>query len=222
MDLAEEYPPERAARITGVSAEIIEKLARRIGQSESVAFITHMGPTRTYHGHISFRSLATVASVTGNLTVSLRGGHRPAVLNWNPFLNANPGQPSYHRLGILQLYEAVISGRPFPVKALWFSFINFLNQCVIATKSPKKYFPNWSSWWRTVHDSHLPVTVISCCQLAVFSNSDLILSRSLRAVAAKVIEPLYECKSDVDIATALPRDWDWLIISLKGKTVLSI
>jgi anaerobic selenocysteine-containing dehydrogenase len=206
MDLAEQYPPERAARITGVSAEIIEKLARRIGQSESVAFVTHMGPTRTYHGHISFRSLATVASVTGNLTVSLRGGHRPAVLNWNPFLNANPGQPSYHRLGILQLYEAVISGRPFQVKALWFSFINFLNQCVNSNKIAKEIFPKLefmvaAELFMTPTARYCDI-VLPACSFLEFS--DLIpFPDPYVQLQQKVIEPLYECKSDVDIATAL-------------------
>jgi molybdopterin-containing oxidoreductase family molybdopterin binding subunit len=134
QDLAEEYPPERASEITGVSADIIGKLAERVGGAKTVTFVTNMGFTRTYHGDISFRAMGTLASVTGNVMATFKGGHLPAVLNWKPFLHANPEKPSYSRLGILQLYDAVISGKPFPVKAVWFSFINFLNQCANSEK----------------------------------------------------------------------------------------
>jgi len=33
------------------------------------------------------RALGTVAAVTGNITATFRAGHRPAVLNWKPFLH---------------------------------------------------------------------------------------------------------------------------------------
>ena len=141
MDLAQDYPPEKASEITGVPAEIITRLAERIGTARSVTFVTHMGFTRTFHGDISLRALGTVATMTGNVTATFRGGRLPAVLNWKPFLHANPDKPSYSRLGILQLYDAVISGKPYPVKAVWFSFINFLNQCANSNKIINKVFP---------------------------------------------------------------------------------
>ena len=140
-DLAAEYPPERASEITGVSKDVIRKLAERVGKAETVTFVTNMGFTRTYHGDISFRAMGTLASVTGNVMATFKGGHLPAVLNWKPFLHANPEKSSYARLGILQLYDAVISGKPFPVKAVWFSFVNFLNQCANSGKIKNDMFP---------------------------------------------------------------------------------
>ncbi len=79
-----------------------------------------------------------MAALSGNIAATFKGGHLPAVLNWNPFLKAKPGEASYSRLGILQLYDAVIKGHPYPVKAVWFSFINFLNQCADSVKIEKE------------------------------------------------------------------------------------
>ena len=148
MELAQAYPPSRAAEITGIAPELIEKLAVKIGTVGTTTFITHMGLSRTFHGDISMRALGTVAAVTGNVNATFGGRYRRPVLNWKPFLKANPKGPSYARLGILQLYDAVTRGTPYAVKALWFSFINFLNQCVDSNQIVRDIFPGWTSLHR--------------------------------------------------------------------------
>jgi molybdopterin-containing oxidoreductase family molybdopterin binding subunit len=206
MDLAAEYPPARTAEITGISSDITTKLAQRIGSAKSVNFVTHMGFTRTYHGDISLRALGTVATVTGNVSATFRGGHLPAVLNWKPFLHANPEKPSYSRLGILQLYDAVISGNPYPVKAVWFSFINFLNQCADSSKIVNEMFPELEFIVSTdlfvtptARYADILLPVCSCLEF-----SDLIpFPYPYVQLQQKVMAPLYESKSDVDIAAGL-------------------
>jgi anaerobic dimethyl sulfoxide reductase subunit A len=205
-DLASQYTPQHTAEITGIDANLITGLAERIGRSSSVMFIPHMGLTRTYHGDISLRGLGTVAALTGNITATFKGGHLPAVLNWNPFLMAKPGEPSYSRLGILQLYDAVIKGEPYPVKAVWFSFINFLNQCANSRKIAEEMFPLLD----LIVDTELFMTptaryadiLLPVCSYLEFS--DLIPHPyPYIQLQQKVIEPLYESKSDVDIAAGL-------------------
>ena len=206
MDLAGEYPPERASEITGVSPKIISKLAERIGKANKTTFVTNMGFTRTYHGDISFRAMGTLASVTGNVMATFKGGHLPAVLNWKPFLHARPDKPSYSRLGILQLYDAVISGKPFPVKAVWFSFINFMNQCANSGKIKNEMFPNldfivaaelFMTPTARYADILLPVTsYLEFTDFIPFPHPYVQLQQ-------KVIEPLHEARSDVDIAAGL-------------------
>ncbi|MFW9973556.1 MAG: molybdopterin-dependent oxidoreductase, partial [Candidatus Odinarchaeota archaeon] len=142
IELANEYTLEKTAEITGVKAELIEKLAIRIASAKNVTFLTHMGFTRTFHGDISIRGLISVASITGNVLTSVSSGYIPAALNWEPFLKAIPDEPSFHRLGILNLYNAVIEGKPFQIKAVWFAFINFLNQCANSNKLIDEFFPN--------------------------------------------------------------------------------
>jgi len=205
-DLAADYPPQRIEDISGVSAELVVKLAERIGSVRSTLFVPHMGLTRTYHGDISLRALATVATVTGNVNATFSGGYLPAVLNWKPFLNADPARPSYSRLGILQLYDAVIAGRPYPVKAVWFSFINFLNQCANSKKIAEEMFPKLDF----IVDTELFMTptaryadiLLPVCSYLEFS--DLIPHPyPYVQLQQKVIEPLYESRSDVDIAAGL-------------------
>ncbi|MCP4681774.1 MAG: molybdopterin-dependent oxidoreductase [Desulfobacterales bacterium] len=205
-ELAEEYPPERASDITGVSADIIKRMGKRIGTAREVSFITHMGFTRTYYGDISLRALGTIAAVTGNLMATFSGGHTPPVLNWKPFLHADTSKPSYERLGILQLYDAVISGNPFPVKAVWFSFINFLNQCANSNKIANEVFPKLdfivsAELFMTPTARYCDI-LLPACSFLEFSD---FVGHPFPYVQLqqKVIEPLYESKSDVDIAAGL-------------------
>ena len=205
-ELAQDYSPVRTAEITGVDENLVTRLAERIGNSKSVIFVTHMGFTRTYHGDISLRGLGTVAALTGNVRATFKGGQLPAVLNWNPFLKAKPEEPSYSRLGILQLYDAVINAKPYPVKAVWFSFINFLNQCADSRKIAEEMFPQLD----LIVDTELFMTptaryadiLLPVCSYLEFS--DLIPHPfPYIQLQQKVIEPLYESKSDVDIAAGL-------------------
>jgi molybdopterin-containing oxidoreductase family molybdopterin binding subunit len=208
IDLSNNYPLNKTAEITGVSADLILKLAKKIGKSEKVTFFTWMGFTRTYHGDISLRGLVSVASITGNVTTSFSSGYIPAVLNWDPFLKAIPNKPSFHRMGILNLYNAVISEKPYPIKGLWFAFINFLNQCVDCNKIINEFFPKLDFIVQTelfmtptakYADILLPV-----CSFLEFSDF-LPQPYPYLQLQQKVISPLYESKSDVDIVAGLAK-----------------
>ncbi len=209
IDLAMDYSPEKTSEITGVEADLISKLGERIGKAKSVMFHTFMGLTRTYHGDISMRSLATVASITGNVNTSITSGpgvRTPTPLNWEPFLHAIKEKPSYHRLGILNLYEAVISEDPFPVKALWFAFINFLNQCVDTNKLINEFYPKLEFIVQTelfmTPSARYADLLLPVCSFLEFS--DYISGPyPYLQLQKKVIEPLYESKSDVDIVVGL-------------------
>lgn len=205
-ELCDDYPPDRAAEATGVDPDLIVRLARRIGRAQKTTFVTHMGFTRTFHGDISLRALASVATVTGNVMATFKGGYLPAVLNWKPFLKAVPDRPSYERMGILQLYDAVISGKPWPVKAVWFSFINFLNQCAHSGKIEKEVFANLDF----IVDTELFMTptaryadiLLPVCSYLEFS--DLVPHPyPFVQYQQKAMAPLYESRSDVDIAAGL-------------------
>ena len=206
LELAKEFPAEKVAEICGISKEKIIKLAERIGTSNSVTFFTYMGFTRTYHGDISLRGLATVASVTGNVATSFSSGYIPAVLNWDPFLKAIPDKPSFHRLGILNLYEAVISGKPYPIKALWFAFINFLNQCVDCNKIINKFFPKLDFIVQTelfmTPTARYADILLPVCSFLEFSDF-LPHPYPYLQLQQRVIKPLYESKSDVRIVAEL-------------------
>ena len=205
-DLAGEYSLEKTAEITGVGADIIQKFGEAIGTATATTFLTHMGMSRTYHGDISMRAMGTLAAVTGNVNSAFGSGHRPATLNWKPFLHTVPEKPSYSRLGILNLYESVISGNPFQVKAVFFAFLNFLNQCVNSNKIINELFPKLD--FIVVADLFMTDTaryadiVLPAASFLEFSDF-LPFPYPYVQLQQKVIEPLYECKSDVDIASEL-------------------
>ncbi|MFX1573542.1 MAG: molybdopterin-dependent oxidoreductase [Promethearchaeota archaeon] len=206
IELTSEYTPERTAEITGVDKNLIIKLAKRIGNSKKVVFLTHMGFTRTYHGDISLRGVISVAAITGNITTSVSSGYIPAILNWNPFLKAIPDKPSFHRLGILNLYDAVISGKPYPIKALWFAFINFLNQCANSNKIINEFYPKLEFIVQTelfmTPSARYADLILPVCSFLEFSD---FLAQPYPYVQfqQKIIEPLYESKSDVNIVAEL-------------------
>jgi molybdopterin-containing oxidoreductase family molybdopterin binding subunit len=206
MDLAEGYPPHEVEKITGVSAHLIEEIGKKIGTTKDVSFLTYMGFTRTYHGDISLRGLATVASVCGHVATSFSSGYLPAVLNWDPFLEAKPDEDSFHRLGILNLYDAVIKEDPYPIKAAFFAFINFLNQCVDSNKIIEEFFPKLdfivqTELFMTPNAKYADI-ILPVCSFLEFSDF-LPHPYPYLQLQQKVIEPLYESKSDVDIATGI-------------------
>jgi molybdopterin-containing oxidoreductase family molybdopterin binding subunit len=206
IELAHEYTLEKTAEITGVKAEIIEKLAIRIASAKNVTFLTHMGFTRTYHGDISIRGLISVASITGNVITSVSSGYVPATLNWEPFLKAIPDKPSFHRLGILNLYNAVIEGKLFPIKAVWFAFINFLNQCANSNKIINEFFPNLDFIVQTelfmTPSAKYADLILPVCSFLEFSDF-IFMPYPYLQLQQKVIKPLYESKSDVTIVSEL-------------------
>ena len=208
QELAEAYPPEKASDITGIPAPLIVRLAEEMVRARPVSIVTHMGLSRTYHGDLSIRAIAALSCITGNVSLSSRSGHRPVVLNWKPFLHADPSGPSSRRLGVLQMYDAVTSGKPFPIKAVWMAFINFLNQCANSNRIRDEIFPNLD--FIAVADLFMTPTaryadiLMPACSFLEFS--DLIMGpHPYLQLQQKVIEPLYESKSDVDIASGLAR-----------------
>ncbi|MFW9785337.1 MAG: molybdopterin-dependent oxidoreductase, partial [Candidatus Heimdallarchaeota archaeon] len=206
IELASDYTPEQTAKITGLDKELIIKLGKRIANSKKVTFLTHMGFTRTYHGDISLRGVISVAAITGNVITTVSSGYMPAALNWNPFLKAIPEKPSYHRIGILNLYEAVISGNPYPIKALWFAFINFLNQCANSNKIIEQFYPNLEFIVQTelfmTPSARYADLLLPVCSFLEFSDF-IAQPYPYIQLQQKVIEPLYESKSDVNIVAEL-------------------
>jgi len=206
MDLASEYPLEKTSEITGVDKILITKLAKRISTAKDVTFLTHMGFTRTFHGDISIRGAISVAAVTGNVTTSFSSGYLPAVLNWGPFLKVIPDKPSFHRLAILNLYNAVIKGDPYPIKAVWFAFINFLNQCANSNKIVEEFFPNLDFIVQTelfmTPSAKYADLILPVCSFLEFSDF-MFMPYPYLQLQQKVIEPLYESKSDVTIVSEL-------------------
>ncbi len=62
-----EYTPERAARITGVSAGTIRRFAREFASAPRALILSQYGSCKFYHSDLLQRSQILLASVTGNI-----------------------------------------------------------------------------------------------------------------------------------------------------------
>jgi len=205
-ELIMEYPPSRAAEITGVAEDKIVRLARAYATQKPAVIHTNMGLGRTYHGDTTFRAVGTLAALTGNIRLPSATGHRPVEYNWAAFLNPRPGQPSYSRLGILNMYDAIAKGEPYPVRALWFAFINFVNQCTNNNRLINEVIPKLD--FMVVTDMFMTPTaryadmVLPVCSFLEFT--DMVNGPfPFIQLQRQVIPTLYECKSDVQILREL-------------------
>jgi ethylbenzene hydroxylase subunit alpha/complex iron-sulfur molybdoenzyme family reductase subunit alpha len=65
--LFKDYTPEKASLITGVSPEMIRRLAHEIGRAKTVANVTSSNWGKFYHGSLIERSLILVLSLCGHM-----------------------------------------------------------------------------------------------------------------------------------------------------------
>ncbi|WP_034521857.1 molybdopterin-containing oxidoreductase family protein [Actinomadura rifamycini] len=118
-----EFPPERAARITGVPVERITALGERIARTRPTAIRATQGLQRHAGGGTALRVLAGFAAVTGDwarrgggLAFSTSGHNRldKAAL-WRDDLRPGP----VRTLSMTRLGEALLDVQDPPVKALF-------------------------------------------------------------------------------------------------------
>lgn len=204
-ELIAQYPPEKASEITDIAADTIIELAKAYVTNKPANIYADNGLGRTYHGDLSFRALCTLATLAGNITLPGPAGHRNLVLNWGPFLKADPNR-SYSRMGIMNMYQAILTGKPYPMRAVWFAFINFVNQCVNSYKIINELIPKLDFIVATElfmnSTARYADIVLPVCTFLEFS--DLVVGPTpYLQLQQKVIDPLYESRSDISIITEL-------------------
>ncbi len=204
-DMTKEYTPEKVSEITDIPTDTIRRLAVAYATQKPAVIRLGMGMQRTFYGDLSWRAIHTLGTVTGNINLN-----EPStfVLNLPAFLM--PGGDCNH-LPIMMLHDAVTKGEPLPIKAIWFAGQNFLNQMPNMNKIKNELLPNLelivvADFFMTTTakyaDYVLPVaTFYECVDLL---DSYPIYNVYLQ-LQQKVIEPLYESKSDFQIAAELGR-----------------
>jgi molybdopterin-containing oxidoreductase family molybdopterin binding subunit len=134
-DLVRQYPPDVASEITGVSADTIARLAIEYATKKPVASFRGMGGTRgNLYGDLNFRAISTLAALTGNISFEGR-----ASFGTNYFALMSRGIPSF--MPVLQMHEAILTGKPYPIKALWMVRINLINADPDFNKMIKEIIP---------------------------------------------------------------------------------
>jgi len=210
-DLIDQYTPEVASEITEIPTETIRRLAIAYGTSKPTSIYFNNGVGRNYYGDILYRAMATLAVITGTTPPPGDLHYSTFDLNWGEFLHPNKAAPSYTRMGVLNMYDAITEGKPYPVKAVWFSFVNFVNQCANVNKIlgeliPRLEFIVVADMFMTSTAEYADIVLPVCTFL---EHSDLVNGQRFfhpyLQLQQKVIEPLYESKSDMRIVSELAK-----------------
>jgi anaerobic selenocysteine-containing dehydrogenase len=205
-DMVRQYPPHRVAEITGIPVATIEELATEYGTRKPVNCHRGWGMQRTFHGDLSWRAVTTLAAVTGNIKLE---GYRSFRLNRDDFVKL--GEKSFKYMNLYNLYEGIEIGKPYPIKSLFIAAHNPMNQYPNQNKFLKELLPhidfivtvdNFNTLSAEYSDIVLPAATF-------YEYMDLIppfdSNNEWLQIQRKVIEPLYESKSHVWIASELGR-----------------
>ncbi len=207
-ELAEQYPLEEVSEITGVDPDSIRKLAIDYTTRRPVASYKGLGLQRLFNGHLTFRAIDTLVALTGNTSM------RP----WMDFFSELdfpsymfPEMRMFTPLPIIQFYEAAITGEPYPIKAMW-----------VSTHNPGDSHGNRGKFREAMKNLEFIVAlelfvtstaeyadiVLPGCSPFEFENATVPWGsytggRPYFQVNAKVIEPYYESKTDLEIFNEL-------------------
>ncbi|MEE9420111.1 MAG: molybdopterin dinucleotide binding domain-containing protein, partial [Desulfatiglandaceae bacterium] len=228
-----EKTPAWAAEISGVDSATIERLAREYATTKPAALMDCQGPARSAMGEQYNRCAATLCAMTGNVGRpggSAGGGlmgtpvahlfRMPAIPpGKNPFeLDGPPVKGTLDirlriikRVHINKIFDAILRGKeggyPSDIKMMWSMCNNYLNQTGNSNKAARALkklpFLAVNELFMTAQakyaDLLLPVT-------SAAERSDLTRpwpSGPYFTFINRAIEPLGECKSDLEIVTEL-------------------
>ena len=228
-----EKTPQWAAEICGVDADTIIRLAREYAGTKPAALMDCQGPARSAMGEQYNRCAATLSAMTGNVgrpggsacggLMGIPVGHmfRMSAIppGKNPFEMDGPNVKGtldirmrvIKRVHINNIFDAILEGKqggyPADIKLMWSMCNNYLNQTGNSNKAAralqKLEFFCAQELFMTAQaryaDLLLPVT-------SAAERSDLTRpwpSGPYFTFMNRALEPLGECKSDLDIVSEL-------------------
>jgi len=227
--------PAWAAEISGVDAAVIRRLAREYAGTKPAALMDCQGPARSAMGEQYNRCAATLSAMTGNVgrpggsacggLMGIPVGHmfRMSAIppGKNPFEVDGPNVKGtldirmrvIKRVHVNKIFDAILEGKaggyPADIKMMWSMCNNYLNQTGNSNKAaralPKLEFFCAHELFMTAQaryaDLLLPVT-------SAAERSDLTRpwpSGPYFTFMNRALEPLGECKSDLDIVSEVAK-----------------
>lgn len=206
--------PAWAEAITGVPRAIIEQVAREYATTKPAALLPGWAMQRTAYGEQSFRASITLAAMTGNIGIS--GGNAAGNYAQEPsyhhtFGRFDPGpNPVGKSIPVNKWADALLLGKAggyeSDIKMLYSVGRNLLNQVPSINKGVEALK---KLEFIVVHEQFMtPTAKFADILLPVttwFEREDLCLTNKYAIYMNRVIEPLYECKSDLEIFSELSR-----------------
>ncbi|MCL4488753.1 MAG: molybdopterin-dependent oxidoreductase, partial [Chloroflexi bacterium] len=204
------YSPAYVAQKTGLAADQIIALAQTYATTHPARILTMYGVDRWNHAATFGRLIATLAAFTGNLGVP-GGGAGAESSGAGGFFNSKFDRPDgreYHAINPAVLPDQILTGKPYPIKAVWVAFGNWLNQ--------------WPDRNRLLNDvlPRLPLLVVADHFVTETArHADYVLPAAMFLEREDMVQgpgpyvqyqpaivpPPAECRSDFEIAAGLAR-----------------
>ncbi len=208
------YPPERAARWTGIAAEDIRKLAREYAMIRPAVIRVNYGVQRSEGGGMATRAISMLPCITGSLKEAGGGIHlsTSGAFDLNKHSLRRPdlrpqGAKTPRVVNMVELGKALNTLSDPPLKAL-----------LVYSSNPAAVCPNHNEVVRglgrpdlftVVHEQFLTDTTdyadIVLPATTFFEHKDLqaAYGHYYLQISDQAIEPLGECRSNVELFRAL-------------------
>jgi anaerobic selenocysteine-containing dehydrogenase len=213
----QEYPPEKVAQWTGMSAADIEKLAVEYATCRPAAIRMNYGVQRSQNGGMASRTIAMLPCITGawkevggglQLSTSAAFGLNNAALERTDLMQSSLGRDA-RTINMVELGQALNVVNDPPVKALF-----------VYNSNPAAVCPNHNDVVRGLLRSDLFTVVHEQFFTDTTDYADMVLPattffehKELQSAyghyylqaSNQAIEPLGECRSNVDLFRALAK-----------------
>lgn len=203
-DTMAKYTPEYTAKITDVSPQTVVQLAELYANNHPGGIKVGFGLSHWYRGDLTYQALLTMSALTGNI-----GVHGGGVTIFSGALLTTafdvpnwffPDKKQYTYLPPMAASDAMLEGKPYPVRAAWFLIDNFAQQMSDRNKVLKALnsldFIVVSDYVLSATAELADIVLPACTYL---EKTDLLGSGNYYLqYMPKTISPLWESKSDLD------------------------
>ncbi len=207
-----EYTPEKVASMTDLTSRQVLQLAELWTQQSPVGVRAGFALSHWGRGDLTMQALLTLQALTGNIGVhgggvtTFAGGLTTTAFDlgnwWAP-----KGTEMFTVLEPMDACGAMLDGKPYPVRAAWFMVDNYAqqmsdrNRVVKALKSLD--FLVVSDYVMSATADLADIVLPACTYL---EKTDLLSSNNFYLqYMPKVIDPLWESKSDLEAITLVAR-----------------
>ena len=199
------YTPAKVAAMTDLEPGQVVQLAELWTRGGPVGVRTGFALSHWYRGDLAMQALVTLQALTGNVGVhgggvtTFAGGLTTTAFDlgnwWAP-----EGTEMFTVLEPMEASDAMLHGKPYPVRAAWFMVNNFAQQMSdrnLVVKALKSLdFVVVSDYVMSATADLADIVLPACTYL---EKTDLLSSNNFYLqYMPKVIDPLWESKSDLD------------------------
>ncbi|HKB94815.1 MAG TPA: molybdopterin-dependent oxidoreductase, partial [Gaiellaceae bacterium] len=207
-DEMRQYTPEKVAEMTDLTPKQVLQLAELWTQNNPVGVRTGFAISHWYRGDLTMQALLTLQALTGNIGVhgggvtTFAGGLTSTAFDlgnwWAP-----KGTEMFTVLEPMEACDAMLKGKPYPVRAAWFMVDNYAQQMSDKNKVRKALesldFLVVSDYVMSATADLADIVLPACTYL---EKTDLLSSNNFYLqYMPKVIDPLWESKSDLEAIT---------------------